>query len=136
MSLFSRLFPSKLQRSIDALQETLNRRLVAVDASLKLFTITTDAFHALNPPPESDDWAAFKLAQGKHQYFTNALIDDLGRAEDRIKQIRLAANIGGKAAALQLAAEILETEDMLKETGTNVDRLAAICDQMRRAVGV
>ena len=84
MSLLSRLFRSKAQKAVDALQEDFNRRLVSIQAGLKLFAKTTDAFDN-----DRGEEASFKVAQAKHQYFTNALLDDLGHIEELIKKMRL-----------------------------------------------
>jgi hypothetical protein len=130
MSLLSRLFRSKAQKAVDALQENLDRRLWAVDAGLKLFKKATDAFDG------SGDEASFTLAQGKHQYFTNALIDDLSRAEELIKTMRLDLDYNNGRPPSGFASDVIEAEKMLEGTDANVNRLAKVTKELLDLAGV
>jgi hypothetical protein len=130
LGIFARLFRTRANKAVDALQTALNSRLTSVDAALKLFSIASDAFTALEVPQESDDWKAFKLAQGKHQYFTNALLDDLSTVEERIKVLRLAASLGAASASTNFAADVTEVKQMLAATEQNITRLQRVCRDM------
>ena len=129
-------FRSKVEKKIDALQDVLNARLLAVDAALKLFTLATDEFDRLEQSPDTETWKMFKAAQARHQYFTNALLSDLGNVEDRIKRLRLASAIAVRSDPLQVAASLHEVERLLADTEENVGRLGNICREMTHATGL
>jgi hypothetical protein len=124
MSLLSRLFRSKAQKEVDALQEDLDRRLVSIQAGLELFAKTTDAFD------DSGDEASFKFAQGKHQYFTNALLNDLGHVEELIKKMRLTLDLNNGRPTSGFVSDVIDAKKMLKDTDENRDRLVKICREM------
>jgi hypothetical protein len=130
MSLLSRLFRSKAQKAVDTLQENLNRRLLAIEGGLKLFGKATDAFDVSNIPEGSEDEASFKGAQAKHQYFTNALLDDLKSVEELIKTMQLDLGYNNGRPSPGFASEVIEAERMLEETNKNVDRLLNITQEM------
>jgi hypothetical protein len=130
MSILSRLFRSKAQKGVDALQENLNRKLWAVDGGLKLFKKATDAFDG------SGDEESFRLAQGKHEYFTNALIDDLSHVEDLIKKMKLDLDYNNGRPHPGFASEVIDVEKLLEGTNKNVNRLSRVTQEMLDLAGV
>ncbi|MBY5854634.1 hypothetical protein [Rhizobium ruizarguesonis] len=135
MSLLSRLFRSKAQKAVDALQDNLNHRLVAIDAGLKLFKKSADAFDASSIPEGSEEEASFKLAQGKHAYFTNALLDDLKHAEELIKAMQLSLSFNSGRPSPGFETDVLRTEKVLEGTDDNVNRLSHVTKDMLDIVG-
>ncbi len=129
-------FRSKAQKKLDALQGLLNARLIAVDAAMKIFKLTTDEFERLQQSPDTEEWKVFKVAQSKHAYFANALLDDLKPVEDGIKRLRLASEIAVRSDPIQFATELIELEERLADTEKNVSRLGGVCSQMLQATGL
>lgn len=135
MSLLSRLFRSKAQKAVDALQQGLDRRLLAVQAGLELFETATNAFEASNIPRGSPGSEAFKLGQGKHAYFTNALLDDLTHAEELIKAMHRALEYNGGRPMAGFEKEVIEAEKVLERTDANVNRLRNVCQGLLDIAG-
>ncbi|MCH4561281.1 hypothetical protein ACVILI_001885 [Mesorhizobium sp. USDA 4775] len=135
MSLFSRLFRSKAQKAVDALQGDLNRRLAAVQAGLELFERTTKAFAVSGIDEGSSEATSFKLAQGKHGYFTSALIDDLTHPEELIKAMHRALEFNNGRPSPGFEREVREAEQALERADANIDRLRDVCQQLLDVVG-
>lgn len=135
MSLLSRLFRSKAHKAVDALQENMNRRLMAIDAGLKLFKKATDAFDVSSIPEGSEEGTSFKLAQAKHAYFTNAVLDDLKHAEELIKAMQFALGYNNGRPPPGFESDIIRAEKMLEGTDDNVNRLWNITREMLDIVG-
>lgn len=117
MSLLSRVFRSKPQKSVDALQDKLNRRLVAVQDGLQIYTAAGDRFAAMDVPEGSGEWKAFSLAQRKHQYFTSALIDDLSAVEEEIRLLQRTLDVGGKPS-VDFASRLMNAESSPRPRST------------------
>ncbi|MER8430867.1 hypothetical protein [Mesorhizobium caraganae] len=135
MSLFSFLFRSKAQKAVDELQDGLNRRLSAIQAGLELFERTTKVFAVSGIEEGSSEAASFKLAQGKHGYFTSALIDDLTDAEKLIKTMHRALDFSNGRPSPGFEKEVIEAEQALERSDANFDRLAGVCQQLLDVVG-
>lgn len=136
MSFLSRLFPSKAQKAVDALQHELDRRLLAVQSGLELFKRATDVFETCEIPEGSLEDKSFRVAQGKHAYFTNALIDDLSRAEELIEVMRRSLEYNGGRPQPSFAKEVIEAENYLADTDANVERLHKVTQEMQEIVGL
>ncbi|WP_395446958.1 hypothetical protein ACHMW7_18150 [Aminobacter sp. UC22_36] len=130
MSLFSRLFRSKAQKAVDGLQDDLNRRLLAVQAGLELFQRTTKAFDMSGIDDGSSEAASFNAAQGRHAFFTSALIDDLGHVEELIKAMRRALEYNNGRPNAGFEREVMQVEKDLARTNTNIERLGKVCRQL------
>ncbi|RUU53915.1 hypothetical protein [Mesorhizobium sp. M2C.T.Ca.TU.002.02.1.1] len=83
----------------------------------------------------SSEATSFKLAQGKHGYFTSALIDDLTRAEERIKAMHRALEFNNGRPSPGFEKEVIEAEQALEGTDVNIDRLREVCQQLLDVVG-
>jgi hypothetical protein len=129
MSLLSRLFQSKAQKAVDALQESLDRRLLAIEGGLKLFKQATESF-------VPGDEQAFKVAQAKHEYFTTALLDDLAFAENRIKVMRRDLGYNRGRPQPGFASEVTAVEEIIEATDNNIARLVKATQTMLDLAGL
>ncbi|SFQ04615.1 hypothetical protein SAMN03159463_05474 [Mesorhizobium sp. NFR06] len=83
----------------------------------------------------SSETTSFKLAQGKHAYFTNALIDDLAHVEELIKAMHRALEFNNGRPSPGFEKEVIEAEQALERTDANIDRLRDVCQQLVDVVG-
>jgi hypothetical protein len=136
MSLFGRLFRSKAQKAVDLLQEGLDSRLTRVGAGLEVFKRTAKSFDMSGIEEGSSAATSFQLAQGKHAFFTNALIDDLGRVEELVKAMRRALEYNNGRPQPGFEKEVIEAEEQLERTDANFKRLGEVCQQLIDIAGV
>ncbi|MEP9389433.1 hypothetical protein [Mesorhizobium sp. KR9-304] len=115
---------------MDALQEELDRRLVAVGAGLEVFKRTAKSFDMSGIEDGCSEAASFKLAQGRHAYFTNALIDDLSSVEEQVKAMRRALEYNDGRPQPSFEKEVTEAERDLEQTDANIRRLSEVCQQL------
>ncbi|MEP9389436.1 hypothetical protein [Mesorhizobium sp. KR9-304] len=130
------LFPSKAQKTVDALQDNLDGSLLAVRTRLELFEKATEAFKTSGLSESLPERVAFQLAQSKHAYFTKALIDDLSRVEDFLEGMRRTFDCNNGRPADGFADHVIEAEDLLGATDANVNRLQKVTQELLDITGL